>query len=91
MVGADIDAVGAITTTSVPHVPQPTIDNAINVKFDSLLGSLYRIEESTDMVDWSDAITGIVGTGSLMSFRFDIESTKRFYRVRPHPTPLPLP
>lgn len=82
-VGADIDAVGAISTNQVLDNPPAMIETAILVKFQSALGSAYIIEESTDLEDWSDAVTDISGDGEIMKFFFEITTPKKFYRLKP--------
>jgi len=81
-VGADIDAVGAISTTPQVHVPDLSIETAIMVSFSSLPGSTYTIEESTDLENWSDSVTGIVGDGTVKKLFFEITNPKTFYRVK---------
>ena len=82
-VGADIDAVGAISTDQVVDAPSVTIETAILVKFQSALGSTYTIQESTDLENWSDAITDIEGNGDLIKAFFEISDPEKFYRVKP--------
>jgi len=82
-VGADIDAVGAISTNEVADSPAVVIETAILLKFQSALGSTYTVQESTDMDTWSDTLDGIVGTGEELRFFFEITNPKKFYRVEP--------
>jgi len=82
-VGADIDSVGAITTNQVVDNPPIMVETAILVKFQSALGSSYTIEQSTDLLNWSDAVTGIVGDGEILQFFFEVTSPRRFYRLEP--------
>jgi hypothetical protein len=83
-VGADIDAVGAIASNRVPHTPDDlSLGRAVAVKWTSLLGSLYKIEESTDMESWTIARDQIVGTGGEIKEYFDAEVPRKFYRVAP--------
>ena len=60
-VGADIDAVGAIATSAVQDTPELMIETAVLVEFQSVQGSTYVIQDSTDFSEWSDRITGIEG------------------------------
>lgn len=80
-VGADIDAVGAISTNTTLHTPEARIDTAVMVSFPTLEGSSYSIEESTDMVNWSEAVTGIQGDGSTKKFFFEQTDPGKFYRI----------
>ena len=81
--GADIDAVGAISTNQVVDSPPVEIETAILLKFESALGSSYTIQESTDLDTWSDKIEGIAGTGEEMKFFFEATIPKKFYRLKP--------
>jgi hypothetical protein len=81
-VGADIDAVGAISTTPLAHVPSLSIETAIMVSFPSLPGSSYTIEESEDLENWSDSITGITGDGAVKKFFFEVTTPRKFYRIK---------
>lgn len=82
--GADVDAVGAIASTQVPHTPTDlSIGRAVAVKWTSLMGSLYRIEESIDMTTWTVARDQIVGTGAELKEYFDAEDVRKFYRIVP--------
>lgn len=81
-VGADIDAVGAISSSQVIDTPSLTIETAVLVKFQSALGSTYTIEKSTDLENWSEAVTGITGTGEVMKFFFEITSPGELYRLQ---------
>ena len=83
LAGGNIDAVGAISTSQVIDNPPLMIETVTLVKFQSALGSTYTIEKSTDLEDWSDAVTGISGTGNIMKFFFEITSPKEFYRLQP--------
>lgn len=82
-VGADFDAVGAISTSQVIDNPGLMVETAILVKFQSALDSTYTIEKSTDLENWSEAIPEITGTGNVMKFFFEIKSPKEFYRLQP--------
>lgn len=82
-VGADIDAVGAISTQPIQDTPSLTIETAILVKFTSSMGSTYTLEESTDMQTWTDAVTGIAGDGTVKKFFFEITTPRKYYRVEP--------
>ena len=82
-VGADIDAVGAISTTPQEHVPELSIATAVMVSFPSLAGSSYTIEKSVDLEVWMDEVTDIVGDGTVKKFFFEITNPETFYRVKP--------
>lgn len=82
-VGADIDAVGAISTSAVQDTPELAIETAILVKFQSAVGSVYTIQESTDAENWEDSIPNIAGDGSVLKFFFEISTPHKFYRLRP--------
>jgi hypothetical protein len=82
-VGADIDAVGAISTNQIVDNPPIMIETAILLKFQSALGSTYTIEESTDLETWSDAVTDISGNGEALKFFFEITTPRKFYRLEP--------
>lgn len=84
-VGADIDAVGAISTEPIQDTPPLTIETAILVKFASALGSTYAIEESIDMQTWTDVVAGIDGDGTTKKFFFEITTPRKFYRLKPPP------
>lgn len=81
--GADIDAVGAVSSLQVVDIPPIGIETAILIKFQAALGSTYAIEQSTDMVTWSDAVTDILGDGNEMKFFFEITTPRKFYRLKP--------
>ena len=82
-VGADIDAVGAISTTPVPQTPDLEIAKAVILRFQSTEGSSYTIEESSDNENWTDAVTNINGDGTTMEFCFEILEMRKFYRLKP--------
>ena len=86
--GADIDAVGAVSTTPTTHVPDLLIEplnsgSEIRLSFASLPGSTYSIEESEDLVNWSDWLVGIEGDGSISEFTFEIAAPTKFFRIMP--------
>ena len=84
-VGADIDAIGAISTSPVQDTPDLFIETAVVLQFQSALGSVYTIQESTDldMANWTDSVTDIQGDGSLLRFFFAITTPSTFYRLKP--------
>lgn len=86
-VGADIDAVGAIATTTVQDNPQLEIGHAVVLRFQSALGSVYTIQESTTMEEgsWVDVLPGIVGDGTELEFFFEASDPRKFYRLKPPP------
>lgn len=81
--GADIDAVGAISTTAVVHTPVVSIEPAVMVSFLSVVGSHYVVEKSTDLENWATAVAEISGNGSLKKFFFEAKEPREVYRVRP--------
>lgn len=81
--GADIDAVGAISTSSTVHAPELEIHKAVLVEFDTFQGSLYTLQASTNRLDWTDVLTGIEGDGTEKQFFFPATEPKNFYRVKP--------
>ncbi len=82
-VGADIDAVGAINTSQVADKPPLVVEAAILVKFQTALGSKYSIEESTDLENWSDGTSDIVGNGGVMKLFFETTTSRKYYRLKP--------
>lgn len=82
-IGADIDAVGAISTTPTQDTPDLEIETAILVQFQSALGSFYAIEESTNLTSWTDAVVDIEGDGDVKKFFFEITTPEKFYRLKP--------
>ncbi|MEX2382574.1 MAG: hypothetical protein WD490_09340 [Opitutales bacterium] len=82
-VGADIDAVGAISTEAVEHTPEVTIRPAVVLEFQTATGSTYVIEESADLEVWQESVAGIRGDGSVQKFFFEATAAKTFYRVKP--------
>ena len=82
-VGADIDAVGAISTIPEQDRPELQIETAILLEFQSALGSTYIIEESTNLVTWTDSIIDIEGDSSVKKFFFEITTPKKYYRIQP--------
>lgn len=82
-VGADIDAVGAISATAFQDAPDLEIETAILVKFQSALGSTYVIQQSLDLETWEDAVVGIQGDGSVLKYFFEITTPRLYYRLKP--------
>ena len=80
-VGADIDAVGAISTKATP-VPDLDIKRAVLIEFISVVGAIYAIEVSTDLETWTDAVVNIEGTGGELQYCFEVMHPKRFYRLK---------
>lgn len=83
--GADIDAVGAISTVPTPHSPPLEIERGILilVQFETLTGSRYTIQKSNDLLQWADEVVDIDGDGTVKGFFFEITAPKRFYRLKP--------
>jgi hypothetical protein len=70
-------------TSQVVDDPQLMAETAILVKFQTAPGSSYTLEESTDLENWSDGITDIVGNGGVMKLFFEITTPRKFYRLKP--------
>jgi len=91
-VGADIDAVGAITSIRSPDIPKISISPstlsglaAIEISLQTALGSLYTIEETMDFSNpilWAEAIGNIQGDGTIKRFKFTLVTERKFFRVR---------
>jgi hypothetical protein len=68
--------------TSIPAPQTGTIKPAVEFIFSSAIGSLYRIEASTDLLNWSIIEQGISGNGGSTSrFYPTSESSTRFFRA----------
>lgn len=85
-VGADIDAVGAIATVRIVHLPQVAMaadasEEEILLSFPSLAGSRYTIEASQDLINWSDLVVDIAGDGTVKEFSFEMTAPQRFFRL----------
>lgn len=78
-VGADIDAVGAISSVLAP-IPM-AIFQAVWLEWNSTSALLYQIQGSVDLESWTDIGLPIAGTGSLMTFCEKISTPKKFFRV----------
>lgn len=68
--------------TKIPASPL-SIESAIALKLQSVLGKTYIIQESTDLVNWVDSIVNIQGTGSELVLYKEITYPKKFYRIKP--------
>ena len=81
-VGADIDSVGAISTSNQVHLPTLSIETSVMVSFPTLEGSTYTIEESIDLENWADSVSGIIGNGEIQKYFFEVSTPKKFYRIK---------
>jgi uncharacterized delta-60 repeat protein len=71
--------------TSAASTPDAlsSIRIAAEYRFNAALGISYRIEASTDLVNWSTIETPIIGAGSVITRFYSIEGQpKRFFRSR---------
>ncbi len=60
-----------------------TISSAVGFRFNAGLGMSYRIEDSSDLQNWSTLETPIIGDGGVVTrFYFTEGQAKRFFRVR---------
>lgn len=78
-IGADIDAVGAISTT--PAAPPLLIETAVLLKFQSSEGQTYTIQRSVDFETWVDVVPDIPGDGSVKKYCFEISGPRKYYRL----------
>ncbi|MBN1256986.1 MAG: hypothetical protein JXA52_04705 [Planctomycetes bacterium] len=76
-----VDAYGMTDTSMNTAAPAATVAMTASVSFQTVAGTTYSVEESSDMVNWSPIAT-IVGDGTVMSITdlagFD---AAKFYRV----------
>lgn len=69
------------SNTSSPE-SKIAIHTAVEVEFGASLGRTYRIESSTDLVQWLPVESGIVGTGGMVTRLYSVRSTpKRYFRA----------
>jgi len=60
-----------------------TISSAVGFRFNAGLGMSYRIEDSSDLQNWSTLETPIIGDGGVVTrFYFTEGQAKRYFRVR---------
>ncbi|MCX8497658.1 MAG: hypothetical protein ORN51_15870 [Akkermansiaceae bacterium] len=60
-----------------------TISSAVGFRFNAGLGMSYRIEDSSDLQNWSTLETPIIGEGGIVTrFYFTEGQAKRYFRVR---------
>ena len=60
-----------------------TIGNAVGFRFNAGLGMSYRIEDSSDLQNWTTLETPIIGAGGVVTrFYFTEGQPKRYFRVR---------
>ncbi len=60
-----------------------SIGNAVGFQFNAGLGLSYRIEDSTDLQNWSTLETPVIGQGGVVTrFYFTEGHAKRYFRVR---------
>jgi hypothetical protein len=63
---------------NIEHLPT---EQAVSLKFETVLGQEYKIQQSLDLVTWSDVKMGIQGDGSIQTHAFSRGDSHRFYRV----------
>lgn len=78
--GYQIDYLAYSGGTNLP--PNSSIETAVLFKFQSVLGEAYTIEESPDLENWDDAVTGIVGDGKIKKYFFEATNPHSFYRLK---------
>jgi hypothetical protein len=60
-----------------------SIGNAVGFSFNAGVGSSYRIEDSSDLQNWSTVESSIIGQGGVVTrFYFTEGHAKRFFRAR---------
>jgi hypothetical protein len=68
--------------TSIPAPQTATMKPAVEFVFSSAIGSFYRVEASTDLLNWSIIEQGICGNGGSTSRLYPAsEFGKRFFRA----------
>ncbi len=69
------------TQRVTPAAPTVEISTAISLKWKSEVGVSYRLQSSTDLVDWTDFGPLIQGDGSVKESFDHPDSSKKFWRV----------
>ncbi len=68
--------------TSTPDALS-SIRTAVEFRFNAASGVSYRIEGSTDLVEWNTVETPIIGAGAVVTRFYSIENLpRRYFRVR---------
>ncbi len=85
-VGADIDAVAALSTLPVlevdPLAITQTAADRVALTFQTQIGEIYYIQHSADLVDWTMiAPAGFYGDGALYTRTRTINTSRDFFRV----------
>jgi hypothetical protein len=80
--GSTATSIDFITVTDLTD-PNLTIETALSLKFDTALGRHYTIQVSTDLENWTDIETDIIGNGTRMQRFYEIVSPRQFYRIKP--------
>lgn len=63
----------------------PTVSGTtVTISFPSYLGNIYSLQKSSDLSNYTDIATNIVGTGSPLSRTTPKTATSEFYRVLAH-------
>ncbi len=65
------------------HLLPATLNNqTLNLSWESLPGQLYRVESSSNMLDWSTFSTNLTATNFSATFSTNSTATPRFFRVK---------
>jgi hypothetical protein len=75
----------SITTNVQQDVPQPevAIFRAHILRFNALQGIIYKLQTSSDLIEWTDTGRTLVGHGSMAEFSIEALLPKEFYKVIP--------
>ena len=55
-------------------------DNYV-INWDSSSGAQYQIQSSTDLTNWVDVGSALIGTGDMMTWANHVTNSQAFYRV----------
>ena len=66
------------TSATISHA---AADEIVSVEFETVFGQDYEIEQSDDLITWTDAKVGLKGDGTVQSHGFSRDTPHRFYRV----------
>lgn len=67
-----------------PEAAVLSVDRAVNVWFDTSLGSAYTIQKSTNTTVWEDVGAPVAGTGNRVDNYFPVTMPATYYRVLAH-------